>query len=70
MTNKFKLMSREERKKLILKKMKDKGIVCGSGIPGKIYNQTEVRDLIKITTSFPELRKSKTVKILKPKADI
>ena len=70
MTNKFKLMSREERKKLILKKMKDKGIVIGSGIPGKRYNQTEVRDLIKITNCFPELRKSKRVKVLRTEADI
>ena len=63
-------MSREERKKLILKKMKDKGIVIGSGIPGKIYNQTEVRDLIKITNCFPELRNQRQQKYQKTQTDI
>mgnify|MGYP001200671471 CR=1 FL=1 len=63
-------MSSEERINLILKKMKEKNIKVGSGVPHKTYNKDEVRDLIKITNCFPELRKSKTVKILKPKADI
>ncbi len=31
-------MSRSERQELILKKMKEKGIEVGSGIPGKKYD--------------------------------
>ena len=34
-TKEFKSMSSDERKKLILKKMKRKGIEVGSGIPNK-----------------------------------
>ena len=35
-TNRYKLLSSIERQELILKKMKEKGIEVGSGIPKKI----------------------------------
>jgi hypothetical protein len=53
----FKSMSSIERQELILKKMKDKGIEVGSGIPNKIYDSKEVYELIHIANCFPELRK-------------
>ena len=53
----FKSMSSDDRKKLILKKMKRKGIEVGSGIPNKKYNSKEVNELIQIVNYFPELRK-------------
>ena len=53
----FKSMSRMQRHELILKKMKDKGIEIGSGIPNKKYDSKEVYELIHIATCFPELRK-------------
>ena len=55
----LKSISSTERKKLILKKMKEKGIEVGSGIPNKKYNSKEVYDLIHIANCFPELRESK-----------
>ena len=55
----FKSMSSIERKELILKKMKDKGIEVGSGIPNKVYDSKEVYELIHIANCFPELRKKK-----------
>ena len=55
----FKSMSRSERKDLILKKMKEKGIEVGSGIPNKKYNSKEVHELINIANCFPELREKK-----------
>ena len=55
----FKSMSSIERQELILKKMKDKGIEVGSGIPNKIYESKEVCELIHIANCFPELRKKK-----------
>ena len=55
----FKSMSSNERQKLILKKMKDKGIEVGSGIPNKKYDTTEVYELIHIVNCFPELREKK-----------
>ena len=55
----LKSMSSNERKELILKKMKDKGIEVGSGITNKIYNNKEVYELIHIANCFPELRKKK-----------
>ena len=59
---KFKSMSSSERKELILKKMKIRGIDVGSGIPDKEYDNKEVLELILITNCFPELRnKSKKV---------
>ena len=49
-------MTSAQRKLLILKKMKEKGIEIGSGVSGKSYDKDEVRDLIKIANCFPELR--------------
>ena len=52
-------MSSSERQELILKKMKEKGIEVGSGIPNKKYDSKEVFELIHIANCFPELRKKK-----------
>ena len=49
-------MSRSERQKLILKKMKSLGLDVGSGIPNKKYDSEEVYELIHIANCFPELR--------------
>ena len=49
-------MSSSERQELILKKMKEKGIEVGSGIPKKTYDSKEIYELIQITNCFPELR--------------
>ena len=54
---KFKLLSSSERQKLILKKMKEKGIEVGSGVPNKEYDNKQIYELIQITNCFPELRK-------------
>jgi len=58
-TKRFKSMSSMQRQELILKKMKDKGIKVGSGIPNKKYDNKEVYELIHIANCFPELRKGK-----------
>ena len=52
-------MSSRQRKELILKKMKEKGITLGSGIPNKKYDSKEVYELIRIANCFPELREKK-----------
>ena len=52
-------MSSMQRQKLILKKMKEKGIDVGSGIPNKKYDSKEVYELINIANCFPELRDGK-----------
>ncbi len=52
----FKSMSSIERQELILKKMKEKDIEVGSGIPNKKYDNKEVYELIHIANCFPELR--------------
>ena len=52
-------MSSRQRKELILKKMKEKGITLGSGIPNKKYDSKEVYELIHIANCFPELREKK-----------
>ena len=44
----FKSMTTEQRKELILKKMKAKGIEVGSGVPDKKYENEEVYELIHI----------------------
>ena len=49
-------MSSSERQKLILEKMKEKGIEVGSGVPNKVYNSAEIYELIHIANCFPELR--------------
>ena len=58
-TTRFKSMSSMQRQKLILKKMKEKGIEVGSGIPNKKYDSEEVYELIHIANCFPELRDGK-----------
>ena len=52
----FKSLSRVERQKLIIKKMKAKGITVGSGVPNAKHDNQEVYELIHITNFFPELR--------------
>ena len=49
-------MSSLHRQELILKKMKERGIEVGSGVPNKKYNIKEVYELINIANCFPELR--------------
>ena len=56
---KFKSMSSIQRQKFILKKMKERGIEVGSGIPNKKYDSQEVYELIHIANCFPELREKK-----------
>ena len=58
-TKRFKSMSSLQRQELILKKMKEKGIEVGSGIPNKKYDSQEVYELIHIANCFPELRDGK-----------
>ena len=53
---KYKSMSSQERQELILKKMKDKGIEVGSGVPNKKYESEDLYELIHIANCFPELR--------------
>ena len=52
-------MSSSERQELILKKMKERGIEIGSGIPNKKYDSQEVYELIHNINCFPELRENK-----------
>ena len=54
----FRSLDSEQRKKLILKKMKAKNIKVGSGVPNKSYyrESEEVNELIRIANCFPELR--------------
>ena len=63
-TKRFKSMSSMQRQELILKKMKERGIEVGSGIPNKKYNSKEVYELIHIASCFPELREKKIKKYL------
>ena len=58
--NRYKSMSSNQRKALILKKMKALGIEVGSGVPNKKYDSQEVYELIHIANCFPELRDKKT----------
>ena len=58
-TKRFKSMSSMQRQELILKKMKERGIEVGSGIPNKKYDSKEVYELIHIANCFPELREGK-----------
>ncbi len=55
----FKSMSSTQRQELILKKMKERDIEVGSGIPNKIYDSKEVYELIHIANCLPELREGK-----------
>ena len=58
-TKRFKSMSSIQRQELILKKMKERGIEVGSGIPNKQYDSNEVYELIHVANCFPELRDKK-----------
>ena len=58
-TKRFRSLSSMQRQELILKKMKEKGIEVGRGIPHKNYDSKEVYELIKIANCFPELRERK-----------
>ena len=58
-TKRFKSMSSMQRQELILKKMQERGIEVGSGIPNKKYDCKEVYELIHIVNCFPELREKK-----------
>ena len=51
-------MTSDQRKKLIIKKMKARNIELGSGVPNKTYlkQSEEVNELIRIANCFPELR--------------
>ena len=65
----FKLMTSNQRKEMILQKMKAKGIKTGSGVPNKTYHKEneEIKELIRITNCFPELRckiKNQDLKLL------
>ena len=55
----FKSMSSLQRQELIIKKMKERGIELGSGIPNKKYDSKEIYELIHIANCFPELRERK-----------
>jgi len=58
-TKRFKSMTSLQRRELILKKMKERGIEVGSGVPNKKYDSKEVYELIYITNCFAELREKK-----------
>ena len=58
-TKRFKSMSSMQRQELILKKMKERGIDVGSGIPNRKYDSKAVYELIHIANCFPELRDGK-----------
>ena len=49
-------MTSVQRKELILKKMKAKGIEVRSGVPDKKHENEVVYELIHIANRFPELR--------------
>ena len=49
-------MSSMQRQELILKKMKERGLEVGSGIPNKKYDNREVYELIHISKCFSQLR--------------
>ena len=58
-TKRFKSLSSLQRQEMILRKMKEKGIEVGSGIPNKKYDSKEVYELIHILNCLPELREKK-----------
>ncbi len=58
---KYKSMKSNERRELILKKMKAKGIEVGSGVLDKRYDSDEVYELIHIANFFPELREKRKI---------
>ena len=54
-------MSSQERQELILKKMKDKYIEVGSGVPDKKHNSEDVYESIHIVNCLPEIREKRKV---------
>ena len=58
-TKRFKSLSSIERRELIVKKMKAKGIEIGSGIPNKKYDSKDIYELIYIANCFSGLREEK-----------
>ncbi len=54
----FRSLTSDQRKRLILEKMKAKNIKVGSGVSNKTYykQSKEVNELIRIAYCFPELR--------------
>ena len=52
----FRSLTSSERKELILRKMKAKGIEIGSGVANKNYDSQEVYELIHIANCLQELR--------------
>ena len=56
---KFKSMSSMERQELILKKMKERGIEIGSGVPNRKYDNKYVYELNHIVKCCPKLRETK-----------
>ena len=57
-------MTSDQRKLLIIEKMKAKNIEVGSGVPNKNYykQSEEVYELIRIANCFPELRNKNKMK--------
>ena len=60
-TKRLSSMTSIERKALILKKMKAKGIEVGMGISNKKLYSEEVYKLIQIANCFPELREKNKI---------
>ena len=54
----FRSLTSDQRKRLIIDKMRAKNIKVGSGVPNKTYykQSEEVNELIIIANCFPELR--------------
>ena len=52
-------MSSTQRQELIFKKMKERGIQVGSGIPNKKYDSKEVYELIHIANCLLALKEKK-----------
>ena len=62
----FKRMSSEERQLLIREKMRMEGLEEGSGVKrsqASNYAEDEIRELIEITSCFPELKKNSNRRI-------
>ena len=54
-------MTTDQRQEWILKKMKDKGIEVGTGVPDKKYESEEVYELIHLVNRIPEIREKSKV---------
>ena len=59
----FKSMSSLQRQELILKKMKERGIEVGSGIPNKRYDSKEVFWINSYCKLLPRIKREK-IKII------